>query len=529
MVCPIVVCMFEPVIRDETGRAVDPRDVPRSRGISLFCASQLDRFTSVLSANVEALDPENQLELGAELSSCVSTMEWMKCRVASSVAHKDAKEALATAATSSGRGGPVMRQLGGPGTPKVSEFLLPEVALAFGCSEREATAYVGVGLDLRFRLRCTNAEFGGGRISYAAAKAIAEETRALPPETAEQLDAILAEAALSRTPARLRLLARRRAAAADPAATAKRHRHAVANRGAAMFSLGDGMGAFSLTTTLETAAVVADHVDAWAYKLRAQLPSVPLDAHRADAAARLLLGQHPLTGTSFLANTSAGDTPAADSPSCDSVSGVGLDGWLPARTELRVTMTADTLLGLDDATCELDGFGPLTAAQARQLALRSASSTLRRVFTDPADDSVLFLDARRYRFTGDQVACIATLHPYSTFPGATTRAAKCDIDHVQEYRVAPDRSAAPDVSIAPDCSGSPFIGANRHAGSSDRCSASGDPPWTVVTNAQPLGRRHHRLKTHGGWRVRNDPDDPHTFHWTSPRGRSYTTSDTDGV
>jgi hypothetical protein len=269
--------MFEPVVRDESGRVVDPRDVPPSRRMSLFCASQLDRFTSVLSANVEALEPDNQLELGAHLSSCVATMEWMKCRVASSLALKDAKEPLATATTSCDRGKPVMRQLGGDGTPKVSEYLIPELALAIGCSEREATAYIGVGMDLRFRLRCTNAEFGGGRISYAAAKAISEETRALSDEAVERLDAVLAEAALQRAPARLRLLARREAAAADPSAAERRHREAVAKRSASMFSLGDGIG-------------------------------------------------HP-----------HGSTAAAPSTVTD---------WLPARTELRVTMSADTLLGI---------------------------------------------------------------------------------------------------------------------------------------------------------------------------------------
>jgi hypothetical protein len=93
----------------------------------------------------------------------------------------------------------------------------------------------------------------------------------------ERLDAVLAEAALQRAPARLRLLARRKAAAADPSAAERRHREAVAKRSASMFSLGDGIG-------------------------------------------------HP-----------HGSTAAAPSTVTD---------WLPARTELRVTMSADTLLGI---------------------------------------------------------------------------------------------------------------------------------------------------------------------------------------
>lgn len=161
-------------------------------------------------------------------------------------------------------------------------------------------------------------------------------------------------------------------------------------------------------------------------------------------------------------------------------------------------MTADTLLGLDDATCELEGFGPITAERARQLALQSASTILRRVFTDPADDSILFLDAGRYRFSGDQREAIRAMHPISTFPGATTPAGCCDLDHVREYQTGPP--------------GRP------------------DPPGqTMVANAQPLGRRHHRVRTHGGWQVRVDPDDPHTFHWTSPYGRPYASHDHHGA
>ena len=502
--------MFEPAVRDDSGQVIDPRDVPRSSRPSLFAASQLDRFAAVLSANVEALEEDNQLELGAELTSCVATLEWMKCRVASSLAVNDATSPEANHAPSLGsalRGQPVLQLLGGPDTPAVSEFLPPEIALAFGCSEREATSYLAVGLDLRFRLRCTNAEFGGGRISYHHAKAISEATRHLPVEAAEALDAVLADAATTRTPARLRILARRKAAAADPAGFADRHHDAMTRRGTAMFPLGDGMGAFSLTTSLAAAAVIDDHISAWAGRLRTLQPELPLDAHRADAATRLLLGQHPLTGADLLTRTIESETAGDISPATATPE---LTEWLPARTELRVTMSADTLLGVDDDTCELDGFGPITAAQARRLALQSASVTLRRVFTDPADNSILFLDANRYRFTRDQIACITTLHPYSTFPGATNRATRCDIDHLNEYR----RVTEPPTQ--------------RHM--RDGPPTSVDPPGqTVVTNGQPLGRRHHRQKTHAGWRARRDPDDPHTIHWTSPRGRNYIVNDTDGA
>jgi len=50
-------------------------------------------------------------------------------------------------------------------------------------------------------------------------------------------------------------------------------------------------------------------------------------------------------------------------------------------------------------------------------------------------------------------------------------------------------------------------------------------PWphgsTTPANLAPLCRRHHRLKTHGGWRYRTIA--PGTYEWTTPQGKTYLT------
>ncbi|MEP6665927.1 MAG: DUF222 domain-containing protein [Nocardioidaceae bacterium] len=381
-------------------------------------------------------------------------------------------------------GGIAIRRLAGLGTPEVAESSITELALALGVSERAATDYIAVGLDLRYRLRCTNNDFGGGRLSYAHAKVISEATRPLDDDVTERLEAQLADAAATRSPARLRILARRLAAKADPASLARRHDQAYAERSATMFALGDGIAAFSINHQLETMAVIDDQTNAWAHRRRLADPTTSFTAHKADAAALLLLGRHPLTGANLLA--SANDTPDTNHTTAAEAhpAPVGVvaapSDHLPARTELRVTMSADTLLGLDDDTCELDGYGPITAEQARRLALRSASTTLRRVFTDPIDNSIITLDAHTYRFTHRQAEAIRTLHPISAFPGATTPAAHCDLDHRVPYRHAPP--APPGRPQPPD-----------------------PPGQTTVTNGQPLGRPHHRIRTHTGWSAKVDP------------------------
>jgi hypothetical protein len=48
----------------------------------------------------------------------------------------------------------------------------------------------------------------------------------------------------------------------------------------------------------------------------------------------------------------------------------------------------------------------------------------------------------------------------------------------------------------------------------------GPPGQTNTDNVARLCRFHHRVKTHGGWRYRREPDA--TLTWTSPHGRTYT-------
>ena len=511
--------------------------------LSGFAESRLSEFAAVLSARVEALDEVDQLDLGVALGSCIATLDWLKCKTASSFALKDIFSPV-MAAQGGQPGAIVLRAYGGGGCPAVSELASTELALAWSCSETVAARLIAVGLDLRFRLRMTNHHFGGGRLGFAHARVISEVTRRLAADVVDTVEAQLAEAALTRTPGRLRLYARRLIAKADPAGMRARAAQAHTDRFVSVFALDDGVAAFCLNHQLETLAVIDDQLDAWSRQRHSADPTTCLNAHKADAAAHLLLGRHPLTGQSFLpaapmglaaadsarsgscpGSEAAGRPPAPVNPSpvpnpsavnrsrvADPSSVPDPSSFLPARTELRVTMTADTLLGIDDATAELEGFGPITAAQARRLALQSSSTVLRRVFCDPADDSVLFLDANRYRWSRDQTEAAHTLHPYSTFPGATTPARNCDLDH-----------RIPHINDPPDIRRPP-AGERENGDLPDRSTGR-----TVVTNAQPLSRRHHRAKTHGGWTVTADPTDQHTAIWTSPYGRTSTAQDHQGA
>src|SRR3954447_23816431 len=81
------------------------------------------------------------------------------------------------------------------------------------------------------------------------------------------------------------------------------------------------------------------------------------------------------------------------------LSGLPLDA-LPRvqgrRPAIQVTVSADTLLGLDDQPAQLTGYGPITAESARRLAA-DTSGTWRRLLTDSDTGALLDIGQRCYR------------------------------------------------------------------------------------------------------------------------------------
>ncbi len=476
--------------------ATSPVAVPMSR--SLAARGWVDEASQALDAHPRALGSDQLLDLAADLARASARLDAKKCETAAVFAlrHRDVN------GFGIGEGLDGLRPYGGDGTPWASQFCVYELAVELHCSETAATDLISVGLDLGYRLECTRSDFGAGRIDYPRARVISEETRELTERQAAAVDPALAEAALTRTPGKLRSYARRRIARLYPDTDKQQAADAFRKRYLSVFSAGHGMGVLWLTAPLDVLALIDERLTEHARAHRdgaansdsrsnreadTENPSERaadndrrgLDARRCDLAVNALLGYlSPANATMRPASTSA-DQPAA----CD-VAGI-------ATTTLRVTMTADALLGVTDEPAELDGYGPITAEQARLLALQSATTTIRRLFTDPVNNAVMVYDANRYTFTRTQQAAIRVLHPRCVFPGCRTRSERCDTDHREPYR---------------------------------RTETGPDPPrQTTVDNGQPLCRRHHRLKTFGQWKV--VCNDTHTYTWTSPTGHTHIVED----
>jgi hypothetical protein len=147
------------------------------------------------------------------------------------------------------------------------------------------------------------------------------------------------------------------------------------------------------------------------------------------------------------------------------------------RVEVQVVIDAASLFGLADNPAQLDGYGPIPAQVARELA---ADASWRRLVTDPVSGYLLDFGRTTYR----------------------------PPKRLTDYLIARDRVCA-------------MVGCNRPA---TVCDADHGVPYqrggrTSAATMLMLCRRHHRLKTHGRWRPRLEADG--TIVWVSAAGHGY--------
>ena len=145
----------------------------------------------------------------------------------------------------------------------------------------------------------------------------------------------------------------------------------------------------------------------------------------------------------------------------------------------------ETLLGLCDNPGDLDGYGPIPARMARDLAV---DAIWRCVVVDTTHGTVLGVGKSTYTPAYTPGAALTRFltdaAPTCAVPGCSVRGWRCDHDHRVPYPNGP----------------------------------------TCECNVRPVCRRHHRLKTAGllGITPSTDPTDPPgTLTFTTRTGRSY--------
>ncbi|BAY00191.1 hypothetical protein MSTE_04899 [Mycobacteroides stephanolepidis] len=138
---------------------------------------------------------------------------------------------------------------------------------------------------------------------------------------------------------------------------------------------------------------------------------------------------------------------------------------------VNVIVNQSTLDGQDDVPAHVPGFGVLAAEQARTVAAGARTRML-------ADSQ-----STGYRPSDGLVSFVRSRDQLCRFPGCEAAADRTDTDHT-----------------VPWAAGGPTTGANLKA----------------------LCRKHHLLKTFGGWTEIQEPDG--TVHWKAPTGHTYVTT-----
>ena len=146
-------------------------------------------------------------------------------------------------------------------------------------------------------------------------------------------------------------------------------------------------------------------------------------------------------------------------------------------TTLNLTMDLPTLLGLQENPAILTGYGAIPASIARELA---SDAKWRRFVIDPLSGNLLDYGRETYEPPQALVDFVLARDRVCRFPGCRQSGRTADIDHSESWETG-GRTSAQNLGL--------------------------------------LCRRHHQLKTHGGWQLTSFPDG--SCEWTSPLKRKY--------
>lgn len=354
--------------------------------------------------------------------------------------------------------------------------VIAELATALRIPERTMMRVVSEAWALSTRLPATLAALRVGDLDEAHARVIVDETTDVDDEAAlTRLDAELAVRAASTTAAGLRRIARRLRDGVLADTLADRHARAREQRRIELEPANDGMAWLHLHLTAPDALLIRDRIgriagDATpsadgttaaasaagaAVAARATDSRTP-DQLRADVARDLLLHGVPPIGEAFHVAAAT------------------------IRPTVHVTVPVLTLLDHDDAPGELDGYGPIDADTARELAAHAPTFT--RLLTHPVSGTVLDVDRTIYRPPADLARWLRVRDQTCRFPGCARAAARCDVDHTEDWA---------------------------------------DGGRTAFDNLAHLCPAHHHLKHETAWAVKHVGDG--ALEWRSPAGRRHLT------
>ncbi|WP_427017987.1 DUF222 domain-containing protein [Pseudarthrobacter sp. P1] len=355
----------------------------------------------------------------------------------------------------------------------------------------------------------TLAALEAGDLSWRHATAVLDHVEAvrdipgIDPGEVAAFEAELVALAAGATVPKFTEKARRRRERLHPASIETRAKMAFEKRSLVLVPEVDGMSSLHLQLSAAAGQAVWNRCTAAARGLQGPGEPRPLAQLRADVAAALLLG--PLGGIAGTIDTGGEADGDGHGPAGDGRGGAlggcgpGGHGQVPApATQILVTVPALALLGLTDEPAELEGYGPIPASIARDLA--AGAPSFLRLLTDPVTGEALDQAPERYRVSEAMRAWLRARDRTCTFPGCNTATAHTELDHLLAWEDGgtPPRPTSPASAPNTTCSNTKRTaktGRGNHpegrapaltAQPCPRCVA-GPPKWTEIS-ANLFGR-----------------------------------------
>ena len=392
--------------------------------------------------------------------------------------------------------GDVLVQLGGEGTPLVQDFCLGEIALARGTGVLATSNVLADRLDLEFRLPLTWAVCREGRAEVGIARKVARLSRHLPLAAMPVVDKAVARIIATESGGRVLAVAEAKIIEADP----ELHRQRVEAEGRKRYVSSSRTDEFGLRTVIarceagdavwieatvsRVAEIIAPlHPEATPDELRsiafgwlarpAELLALLLE-HRDEQETLDLELDEPDEAESSAASSNRAMAMPADL--LDALKELDLTPLAP-RAVLYVHLHEAAVTGAVAGAARVEGLGPRTYASLAELLAR----------TDLVVKPVIDLS--------DRIRSSAYEHPESLkervhlttggdyWPYASSTERNVDYDHPTPH------------------------------------DATGPPGQTGNHNSGPLGRRHHRWKTHAGYRARQCGQG--RYVWMTPHGMGF--------
>jgi hypothetical protein len=246
-----------------------------------------------------------------------------------------------------------------------------------------------------------------GVISWAHTTTLLHEYAGLPHGIAAGIENALLLVAMATSVPRLSYRARRLRARLHPVALDDRARTATERRRVDVEPADDAMAWLHIHLPAVDAAAIDTRLTSAARHLQTPGEHRTLPQIRTDVLTDLLLGDRNPMG------------------SADHTQGCRV------RAIINVTVPVLTLLGVDDAPADLEGYGPIPAETAGRLVAHAPCFT--RLLIHPETGVVLSVGRTTYAVPADLKRWLRVRDRTCRHPGCTIPASRCELDHTKPW------------------------------------------------------------------------------------------------